>query len=115
MRGVCQSDQSGSTALFERRRILRLHFTPVVDACSCNVGMAEPFLDFGDVGVQALLDQSDQPFDPAILGHRYATPFDARRRGDLDQHERRLQAGDCYWKIPVALPSDLGKDFSKVF
>jgi hypothetical protein len=35
---------------FERRRILRLHFAPIVDSSCRNIGVAEPFLHLGDVG-----------------------------------------------------------------
>jgi hypothetical protein len=39
-----------SIAHFKGRRILGLHFAPVIDACCRNVGMPQPFLDLGDVG-----------------------------------------------------------------
>jgi hypothetical protein len=32
------------------RRVFRLHFAPVIDAGGGDVGVAQPFLDFGDVG-----------------------------------------------------------------
>jgi hypothetical protein len=40
-----------SVADFERPRILWLHFTPVVDPRRRNIGVSEPFLDLGNVGI----------------------------------------------------------------
>jgi hypothetical protein len=35
---------------FECRRVLGLHFAPIIDASGGDIGVAEPFLDLGDVG-----------------------------------------------------------------
>ena len=45
------TESQSSVTDFKGRRILRLHLAPVIDACGSDVGMAEPFLDLGDVGV----------------------------------------------------------------
>jgi len=38
-------------AHLEGRRVLGLHFAPVVDAGGGDVGVTEPLLDLGDVGL----------------------------------------------------------------
>jgi hypothetical protein len=40
-----------SVAHFKGRRIFRLHLAPIINPGCCNVGVPQPFLDFGNVGV----------------------------------------------------------------
>ena len=53
MRRHCRfvETRARSVAYFERRRVFRLHFAPIVNAGSGNIGVSEPFLDLGYVGV----------------------------------------------------------------
>jgi hypothetical protein len=40
-----------SVAHLKRRRVFRLHFAPIIDSSGGDVGVAERFLNLGNVGV----------------------------------------------------------------
>src|SRR5271168_2564510 len=77
---------------FKRRRVFGLHFAPIINSGRRNIGMPQPFLDFGDVRfmVEGIGGGGVAGF---LVGDRRGLAFVAVDLGALDTFDRVRRYG----------------------